>query len=72
MFFGRWREQEALANQVIAQSRRCLCSIGFGKTSLLQAGISDRLRKEGFAPLFTPQRSDRGAVGSCSTTSPLR
>src|SRR5262245_48649304 len=66
MFFGRRREQEALANQVIAQRLVVVYArSGFGKTSLLQAGISDRLRSEGFAPLFTRLNDpDRGAVRS--------
>src|SRR5215470_9617663 len=52
LFFARGRESMALTNQILSNRLVVLFArSGLGKTSLLNAGISERLRDEGFAPL---------------------
>ena len=52
LFFARGRESIALANQILSNRLVVLFArSGLGKTSLLNAGVSERLRDEGFTPL---------------------
>jgi len=52
LFYGREKESTALTNQILANRLVVLCArSGLGKTSLLNAGVSENLRSEGFLPL---------------------
>ena len=52
IFFGRDGEREKLTNQIMGNRLVVVFSrSGLGKTSLLNAGLADRLRDEGFLPL---------------------
>lgn len=52
LFFGRERESVALTNQILANRLVVLFArSGLGKTSLLNAGVAERLRDERFLPL---------------------
>lgn len=66
LFFGRDRERVALCHQVMANRLTVLFArSGLGKTSLINAGISQRLREEGFLPLSVRVNDrDVGALGS--------
>jgi hypothetical protein len=66
LFFGRDRERVSLCHQVMANRLTVLFArSGLGKTSLINAGISQRLRDEGFLPLSV-RVNDReaGVLGS--------
>lgn len=53
VFFGREHEASVLSDQIIANRLVVVYArSGIGKTSLLKAGVSQRLRDEGFLPLF--------------------
>lgn len=59
LFFGRKRESQALRHQVLANRLTVLFArSALGKTSLINAGISQGLRDEGFLPL-TVRVNDR-------------
>lgn len=59
LFFGRRKESLALRHQVLANRLTVLFArSGLGKTSLINAGISQNLREEGFLPL-TVRVNDR-------------
>jgi hypothetical protein len=52
LFFGREQESVALAHQILANRLTVLFArSGLGKTSLLNAGVAEKLRSEGFLPL---------------------
>ena len=49
LFFGREREEQALLAQVLGERLSVLCSrSGLGKTSLINAGLLEPLRKQGY------------------------
>jgi hypothetical protein len=53
VFFGRETESKALSNQIMAHRLVVVyAKSGLGKTSLLQAGVAQPLRDEGYCPLF--------------------
>jgi hypothetical protein len=53
VFFGRQREAAILANQILANRLVVVyAKSGLGKTSLLKAGVAQRLRDEGYLPLI--------------------
>ena len=52
LFHGREQESTALAHQILAHRLVVLFArSGIGKTSLLNAGVAEKLRSEGFLPL---------------------
>jgi hypothetical protein len=52
LFFGREHESVILTNQILAHRLVVVFArSGLGKTSLLNAGVAERLRSEGFVPL---------------------
>jgi hypothetical protein len=53
IFFGREREVVALSDQILANRMVVVYArSGLGKTSLLNAGVAQRLRDEGYMPLI--------------------
>src|SRR5262249_27555164 len=53
IFFGREREVIALSDQILANRMVVVYArSGLGKTSLLNAGVAQRLRDEGYMPLI--------------------
>jgi hypothetical protein len=53
VFFGREREVIALSDQILANRMVVVYArSGLGKTSLLNAGVAQRLRDEGYMPLI--------------------
>jgi hypothetical protein len=53
LFFGREHEATALADEIIANRLIVVYALsGLGKTSLLNAGVAQRLRDEGYLPLI--------------------
>lgn len=53
VFFGREKESAALTDQILAHRLVVVyAKSGLGKTSLLQAGVAQPLRDEGYLPLF--------------------
>jgi len=53
IFFGRDREVTALTDQILANRMVVVYArSGLGKTSLLNAGVAQRLRDEGYMPLI--------------------
>jgi hypothetical protein len=54
VFFGRERETAALTDQIIANRLIVVyAKSGLGKTSLLNAGVAEPLRNDGYLPLIT-------------------
>jgi hypothetical protein len=53
LFFGREHESEMLFNQILTHRLVVVYArSGLGKTSLLNAGVAEKLRREGFIPLI--------------------
>src|SRR5262245_65864810 len=53
VFFGREREVIALSDQILASRMVVVYArSGLGKTSLLNAGVAQRIRDEGYMPLI--------------------
>src|ERR1700741_3314602 len=53
VFFGREQAARALASQILANKLIVVYALsGLGKTSLLNAGVAQRLRDEGYLPLI--------------------
>ncbi len=75
LFFGREKESIALANQILAHRLVVLFArSGLGKTSLLNAGVAERLRAQDHIPLTVrvndiergPLRSVYSGIGAAS------
>jgi hypothetical protein len=66
LFFGREQESVALTHQILANRLTVLFArSGLGKTSLLNAGVAERMRAEGFLPLTV--RVNDSQVGPLET-----
>jgi putative ribosome biogenesis GTPase RsgA len=64
VFFGREREVIALSDQILANRMVVVYArSGLGKTSLLNAGVAQRLRDEGYMP---PDRQGKRCSGRAS------
>jgi hypothetical protein len=66
LFFGREQESVVLTNQILAHRLVVIFArSGLGKTSLLNAGVAERLRSEGFVPLSVRVNDvDKGPLDS--------
>ena len=74
LFFGRETEKGILLNKILAEDLVVFYSrSGLGKTSLLNAGVLEQLRKRGFFPLMCRvYATKRNESGSESTLDPLQ
>jgi hypothetical protein len=65
LFFGREKESIALTNQILSNRLVVIFArSGIGKTSLINAGVTKNLRKEGFLPLTVRVNDSSGPLRS--------